>query len=126
MNRLTTETRNTQTMHLDEMTIQDALLTINREDQKVPKAIEQVIPQLSQVITSAIQCFNRGGRIIYIGAGTSGRLGVLDAAECVPTFNTRPEEVVGIIAGGQKAMTVAVEGAEDCLLYTSPSPRDRG
>lgn len=113
MNRLTTETRNTQTMHLDEMTIQDALLTINREDQKVPKAIEQVIPQLSQVITSAIQCFNRGGRIIYIGAGTSGRLGVLDAAECVPTFNTRPEEVVGIIAGGQKAMTVAVEGAED-------------
>ena len=142
MNRLTTETRNTQTMHLDEMTIQDALLTINREDQKVPKAIEQVIPQLSQVITSAIQRFNRGGRIIYIGAGTSGRLGVLDAAECVPTFNTRPEEVVGIIAGGQKAMTVAVEGAEDdseqgaqdlkdiqlndndCLLYTSPSPRD--
>ena len=113
MNRLTTETRNTQTMHLDEMTIQDALLTINREDQKVPKAIEQVIPQLSQVITSAIQRFNRGGRIIYIGAGTSGRLGVLDAAECVPTFNTRPEEVVGIIAGGQKAMTVAVEGAED-------------
>lgn len=113
MNRLTTETRNTQTMHLDEMTIQDALLTINREDQKVPKAIEKVIPQLSQVINSAIQRFNRGGRIIYIGAGTSGRLGVLDAAECVPTFNTRPEEVVGIIAGGQKAMTVAVEGAED-------------
>lgn len=113
MNRLTTETRNTQTMHLDEMTIQDALLTMNHEDQKVPKAIEQVIPQLSQVINSAIQRFNRGGRIIYIGAGTSGRLGVLDAAECVPTFNTRPEEVVGIIAGGQKAMTVAVEGAED-------------
>ena len=106
MNRLTTETRNTQTMHLDEMTIQDALLTMNHEDQKVPKAIEQVIPQLSQVINSAIQRFNRGGRIIYIGAGTSGRLGVLDAAECVPTFNTRPEEVVGIIAGGQKAMTV--------------------
>lgn len=113
MKRLTTETRNTQTMHLDEMDIQDALRTMNLEDQNVPKVIESVIPQLTQVIESAIQRFNHGGRIIYIGAGTSGRLGVLDAAECVPTFNTRPEEVVGIIAGGQEAMMVAVEGAED-------------
>lgn len=113
MNRLTTESRNTQTMHLDEMSILEALKTINHEDQTVPKAIEHVLPELSQVINCAVHRFKNGGRIIYIGAGTSGRLGVLDAAECVPTFNTHPDEVVGIIAGGSKAMTLAVEGAED-------------
>ena len=74
-------------MHLDEMNLSDALKTMNQEDQFVPKAIEPVIPNLTKVIESAIQRFNNGGRIIYIGAGTSGRLGVLDAAECVPTFN---------------------------------------
>ena len=124
MKRLTTETRNTQTMHLDEMDIQDALRTMNLEDQNVPKAIESVLPQLTQVIESAIQRFNHGGRIIYIGAGTSGRLGVLDAAECVPTFNTRPEEVVGIIAGGQEAMMVAVEGAEDNIEQGAQDLKD--
>ena len=86
MNHLTTETRNIQTMHLDEMNLSDALKTMNQEDQFVPKAIEPVIPNLTKVIESAIQRFNNGGRIIYIGAGTSGRLGVLDAAECVPTL----------------------------------------
>lgn len=86
---------------------------MNQEDQFVPKAIEPVIPNLTKVIESAIQRFNNGGRIIYIGAGTSGRLGVLDAAECVPTFNVSPNDIIGIIAGGQKAMTVAIEGAED-------------
>ena len=79
MNHLTTETRNIQTMHLDEMNLSDALKTMNQEDQLVPKAIEPVIPNLTKVIESAIQRFNNGGRIIYIGAGTSGRLGVLDA-----------------------------------------------
>ncbi len=113
MNHLTTETRNIQTMHLDEMNLSDALKTMNQEDQLVPKAIEPVIPNLTKVIESAIQRFNNGGRIIYIGAGTSGRLGVLDAAECVPTFNVSPNDIIGIIAGGQKAMTVAIEGAED-------------
>ena len=113
MNHLTTETRNIQTMHLDEMNLSDALKTMNQEDQFVPKAIEPVIPNLTKVIESAIQRFNNGGRIIYIGAGTSGRLGVLDAAECVPTFNVSPNDIIGIIAGGQKAMTVAIEGAED-------------
>lgn len=102
MNHLTTETRNIQTMHLDEMNLSDALKTMNQEDQFVPKAIEPVIPNLTKVIESAIQRFNNGGRIIYIGAGTSGRLGVLDAAECVPTFNVSPNDIIGIIAGGQK------------------------
>ena len=113
MNHLTTETRNAQTMHLDEIDIHEALKTMNAEDQVVPKAIEHVIPELTQVIKNAIERFNHNGRIIYIGAGTSGRLGVLDAAECVPTFNTSPDEVIGIIAGGQQAMTTAIEGAED-------------
>ena len=102
MNHLTTETRNAQTMHLDEIDIHEALKTMNAEDQVVPKAIEHVIPELTQVIKNAIKRFNHNGRIIYIGAGTSGRLGVLDAAECVPTFNTSPDEVIGIIAGGNK------------------------
>lgn len=113
MNDLTTESRNAQTMHLDEMSIQDALKTMNQEDQLVPKAIESIIPKLTNVINESIAKFSQHGRLIYIGAGTSGRLGVLDAAECVPTFNTSPNEVIGIIAGGPKAMTEAVEGAED-------------
>lgn len=113
MNHLTTESRNTETMHLDEMSIQEALQTMNDEDQFVAKAIEPIIPELTKVIKEAISKFKKHGRLIYIGAGTSGRLGVLDAAECVPTFNTSPDEVIDIIAGGSKAMTEAVEGAED-------------
>lgn len=113
MNNLTTESRNNETMHLDEMSVLEALKTINKQDQKVPQAVSEVIPQLNEIITRSIQQFSQGGRLIYIGAGTSGRLGVLDAAECIPTFNTKPGEVIGIIAGGEKAMTIAVEGAED-------------
>ena len=87
MEHLTTESRNTQTMHLDEMSILEALKTINKEE-LVAKAIEPILPQLNRVIEQTITRFRDGGRLIYIGAGTSGRLGVLDAAECVPTFNT--------------------------------------
>lgn len=113
MSDLTTESRNKATMHLDEMSITEILKTMNDEDQKVPQHIRKVIPDLTKVIEITTKQFRAGGRIIYIGAGTSGRLGVLDAAECVPTFNTSPDEVIGLIAGGQRAMTVAVEGAED-------------
>lgn len=113
MTHLSTEKRNDATQHLDEMTIQEALTVMNQEDQKVALCIEQLLPQLAEVVNLTTQQFNQGGRIIYIGAGTSGRLGVLDAAECVPTFNTTPEEVIGLIAGGQQAMTQAIEGAED-------------
>ncbi|MCE5021777.1 N-acetylmuramic acid 6-phosphate etherase [Staphylococcus haemolyticus] len=113
MEHLTTESRNTQTMHLDEMSILEALKTMNKEDQLVAKAIEPILSQLNRVIEQTITRFRDGGRLIYIGAGTSGRLGVLDAAECVPTFNTHPNEVIGLIAGGQQAMTEAIEGAED-------------
>jgi N-acetylmuramic acid 6-phosphate etherase len=113
VNHLSTEKRNDATQHLDEMSIQEALTVMNREDQKVALCIEQLLPQIAEVVNLTTQQFNQGGRIIYIGAGTSGRLGVLDAAECVPTFNTTPEEVIGLIAGGQEAMTQAIEGAED-------------
>ncbi|OEL04169.1 N-acetylmuramic acid 6-phosphate etherase [Staphylococcus casei] len=113
MNHLITESRNENTMQLDEMTIHQALETMNNEDQKVPQQIKQVLPELTRVIEITTHQFKNGGRIIYMGAGTSGRLGVLDAAECVPTFNTTPNDFIGLIAGGQRAMTVAVEGAED-------------
>ncbi|RIP37429.1 N-acetylmuramic acid 6-phosphate etherase [Staphylococcus gallinarum] len=113
MKQISTESRNEASMHLDEMTIIEALQTMNREDKKVPQEINKIIPQLADVIDVTINRFNNGGRIIYLGAGTSGRLGVLDAAECVPTFNTSLNEVIGLIAGGQRALTVAVEGAED-------------
>ncbi|MCD5002303.1 N-acetylmuramic acid 6-phosphate etherase [Enterococcus saccharolyticus] len=113
LEHLTTETRNTNTMNLDEMSVMDILKTMNAEDQQVPLAIGKVLPQIEAVVQQIIQAFNQKGRLIYMGAGTSGRLGVLDAAECVPTFGTEPEMVQGLIAGGMKAMTVAVEGAED-------------
>lgn len=113
MENSTTEARNEATMHLDEMTVEEALITMNKEDQQVPLAVRKAIPQLTKVIKKTIAQYKKGGRLIYIGAGTSGRLGVLDAAECVPTFNTDPHEIIGIIAGGQHAMTMAVEGAED-------------
>lgn len=113
LTNLTTETRNQRTLNLDQMSIQDILSIMNEEDQTVPHAIKQSLPQIEAVVTKIIEAFNQKGRLIYIGAGTSGRLGILDAAECVPTFGTEPEMVQGLIAGGMRAMTVAVEGAED-------------
>ncbi|MCF1616890.1 N-acetylmuramic acid 6-phosphate etherase [Tetragenococcus koreensis] len=102
-------------MALDDMSILEVLQTMNDEDKSVPFAIEKALPQIQKTVEQIIQTFNKKGRLFYIGAGTSGRLGVLDAAECVPTFGTEPEMVQGLIAGGMKAMTVAVEGTEDSL-----------
>ncbi|MCI9659157.1 MAG: N-acetylmuramic acid 6-phosphate etherase [Lachnospiraceae bacterium] len=110
---LTTETRNADTMNLDRMTPEEFVRVMNREDQKVAKAVEKVLPQIAQAIAWAVEALEKGGRIIYVGAGTSGRLGILDAAECPPTFGVSPNQVVGIIAGGTKALTEAVERAED-------------
>ncbi|WP_261806002.1 N-acetylmuramic acid 6-phosphate etherase [Lapidilactobacillus luobeiensis] len=110
-----TEERNALTMHIDTLSTKDVLTLINGQDQQVPKVISQpeIIAAITQVVDAIVACFKQGGRLFYIGAGTSGRLGVLDAAECVPTFGTSPEMVQGLIAGGQVAMTEAVEGAED-------------
>lgn len=113
LDKLTTETRNHQTMNLDELTTKEVVQLMNEEDKKVAYAVEKELSAISTVAEAIIESFKKGGRLIYMGAGTSGRLGVLDAAECVPTFSVEPTMVQGLIAGGMKAMTVAVEGAED-------------
>ncbi|MBP3040429.1 N-acetylmuramic acid 6-phosphate etherase [Bacillaceae bacterium Marseille-Q3522] len=111
--RLTTEQQNEATKHLDEMSIMDILKVINQEDKLVPTAVETQLGQIEKAIDLIVNSFNNNGRLIYIGAGTSGRMGVLDAVECPPTFGTEPEMVQGIIAGGNGAIIKAVEGAED-------------
>lgn len=113
INKLSTEGINERTEDLDILPIYEALKIMNEEDQKVALAVEKELGQIEKAVTVIIEAFNRGGRLIYMGAGTSGRLGVLDAVECPPTFATPPEMVVGLIAGGEKAFVKAVEGAED-------------
>lgn len=110
---LTTESRNPDTMRLDQMTPLEIATVMNREDEKAVRAVREVLPQIGKAIEWAADSLRAGGRIIYIGAGTSGRLGVLDAVECPPTFGVPRDLVVGLIAGGDKAFVEAVEGAED-------------
>lgn len=100
-------------MQLDEMSLKQILETMNEEDNSVPIAVANELAHIEKVVESVIQSFKVGGRLIYVGAGTSGRLGILDAVECVPTFGVSPETVLGFIAGGMEAFTIAVEGAED-------------
>ena len=121
---LTTERQNQHTLRLDELSIHDACRLMNEEDAQVVPAVREVLPIIEKVIEKVIAAFRQGGRLIYMGAGTSGRLGVLDAAECVPTFGVEPTMVVGLIAGGQPAMTVAVEGAEDSLTLAEEDLRN--
>lgn len=113
LDKLTTELRNPRTMNLDEMSTLDILRTMNQEDESVLEAIDKQLSNIEKAVQFAIESFNNKGRLIYIGAGTSGRLGILDAVECVPTFGTDPEMVQGLIAGGKQAIYEAVEGAED-------------
>nr|WP_226527467.1 N-acetylmuramic acid 6-phosphate etherase [Metabacillus niabensis] len=110
---LTTESRNDQTMHIDTADTSEILRIMNEEDQKVAIAVQKVLPDVEVAIKYSFESLKNGGRLIYIGAGTSGRLGVLDAVECPPTFSTAPDLVQGIMAGGEKAFVKAVEGAED-------------
>lgn len=113
--KLTTESRNKYSSKLDTLTPEQFVEVMNTEDQKVAEQIKLENNAIAELIKRAITGLNNGGRLIYMGAGTSGRLGVLDAAECVPTFGVTPDVVIGLIAGGSEAMTVAVEGAEDNL-----------
>lgn len=113
MDYLTTEQNNPDSVAIDQMDPIEIARLMNREDHKVIVAVEKVLPAIAQAIDLVTQRVEMGGRLIYIGAGTSGRLGVLDASECPPTFNTPPSLVVGLIAGGHKALTTAIEGAED-------------
>ena len=111
--KLATEQRNAASEHIDRLPTLDMVLLINNEDKKVAEAVEAVCPQIADAIDGIYARMQRGGRLIYTGCGTSGRLGVLDAAECPPTYSTDPELVRAVIAGGYGAMFAAVEGAED-------------
>ncbi|MBQ6759740.1 MAG: N-acetylmuramic acid 6-phosphate etherase [Selenomonadaceae bacterium] len=110
---LTTEKVNPATAHIDECTTLEMVKLINDEDKKVAAAVENVLPEVAKAVDAIAESFLRGGRLFYIGAGTSGRLGVLDASECPPTFGVKPDMVQGLIAGGEGALIHAVEGAED-------------
>lgn len=113
IDNLTTETRNKNTMNLDEMSGIEIAQVMNNEDAKVAGAISDIVTEIGKAIEIIAEQFRKGGRLIYTGAGTSGRLGVLDAVECMPTFGVDDEMVIGLIAGGEKAFVKAVEGAED-------------
>jgi N-acetylmuramic acid 6-phosphate etherase len=113
MDHLTTEQNNPESVSIDQMDPIQIAMLMNREDLKVVAAVERVLPDIARAIEIVTERVQAGGRLIYIGAGTSGRLGVLDASECPPTFNTPPALVVGLIAGGHRALTNAIEGAED-------------
>jgi len=115
LDKLSTENRNNKTTQLDEMSVRGILEVMNQEDSSVPSTIANELDHIEIVVESVVGSFQIGGRLIYVGAGTSGRLGILDAVECVPTFGVSPEMVRGFIAGGMKAFTVAVEGAEDSV-----------
>ena len=113
LDNLLTEARNPQTMELDSMTPLEIVTAMNREDARVPESIRPQLPNIARCVAWATEAIRSGGRLIYMGAGTSGRLGVLDAVECPPTFGVSPDVVVGLIAGGERAFVKAVEGAED-------------
>jgi N-acetylmuramic acid 6-phosphate etherase len=110
---LTTEQRNHTSMDIDSRSIEDILVLVNNEDKKVAFAVETQLPYIAEAVKLVIEALRNEGRLIYVGAGTSGRLGVIDAVECPPTFGINPEMIQGLIAGGQKAMFRAQEGAED-------------
>ncbi|CAN7653638.1 N-acetylmuramic acid 6-phosphate etherase [Rhizobium rhizogenes] len=113
LEQLVSEGRNPNTMHIDLLPTFDILREINYEDQTVPTAVEKVIPAIAAAVNQIVTAFQKGGRLIYMGAGTSGRLGVLDASECPPTFSVPPDMVIGLIAGGPEALRNSIEGAED-------------
>ncbi|MGL5655858.1 MAG: N-acetylmuramic acid 6-phosphate etherase [Fusobacteriaceae bacterium] len=113
LNAMVTEGRNKNSMNIDTLSTLELVKIINEEDKKVAVAVEAELNNVAKSIDKIVDSFKNGGRLIYIGAGTSGRLGILDASECPPTYGTSPEMVIGIIAGGEKAILKAVENAED-------------
>ncbi|MDO4431011.1 MAG: N-acetylmuramic acid 6-phosphate etherase [Lonepinella koalarum] len=113
LEQMITEQRNPDSMNLDSLSALEIVSLINQEDRKVAEAVQSTLPQIAQAVEKIVTAFQRGGRLVYMGAGTSGRLGVLDASECPPTYGVPPEMVVGIIAGGDRALRHPIEGAED-------------
>ncbi|MDH2067722.1 N-acetylmuramic acid 6-phosphate etherase [Pantoea sp. GD03673] len=113
LSQMITEGRNPASQNIDELSTDAMLRVINDEDKKVALAVEAIVPQIAAAVDAICAAFQAGGRLIYCGAGTSGRLGILDASECPPTFGTPREQVIGLIAGGHTAILQAVENAED-------------
>lgn len=113
LSHLVSEGRNPDTMDIDLQPSIEIVKRLNQQDKSVPLAVEKVLPEVAQAVDKIVEAFQVGGRLIYLGAGTSGRLGVLDASECPPTFGVSDQMVIGLIAGGQEAMFKAKEGAED-------------
>lgn len=113
LNALTTESRNARTMELDTLSALEIVTVMNQEDRLVPRAMEDALPAIARCAELAARTIQSGGRLVYMGAGTSGRLGVLDAVECPPTFGVSPETVVGLVAGGATAFDRPIEDAED-------------
>ena len=109
----TTEQRNPATLEIDRLSTAEILAVMNQEDARVPLAVQEALPQIARAVDEIVARWRRGGRLLYFGAGTSGRLGVLDASECPPTFSSPPEQVQGFIAGGDRALRRPVEAAED-------------
>jgi N-acetylmuramic acid 6-phosphate etherase len=109
----TTEQRNEASLNIDRGTSLEIVRIINNEDKKVPPAIEKILPDIAAFVDEIVTVFKKGGRLVYLGAGTSGRLGVLDASECPPTYGVEPGMVQGLIAGGRAALTDSIEGVED-------------
>lgn len=126
LEKLLTEKRNPRSMALDQMSNLEIITLMNQEDYQVIETIKKNTESINQVIEDVVAVFKNGGRLFYIGAGTSGRLGILDAVECVPTFSTNPEMVQGLIAGGVTALTEAVEGSEDSLSLAEADLRQVG
>lgn len=126
LKNLATEQRNPRSEHIDTASIEDILHIINTEDHRVPIAVREEIPHIAQAVELIVEAFESGGRLFYVGAGTSGRLGILDASECPPTFGSPPDMVQGIIAGGPQAVFRSQEGAEDVADDGAQALRDAG
>ncbi|MHC5232529.1 N-acetylmuramic acid 6-phosphate etherase [Brucella sp. LJL56] len=126
LERLVSEERNPSTMDIDLLSSLAIVRRINNEDHRVPTAVENVLPHVAQAVDKIVEAFRSGGRLIYMGAGTSGRLGVLDASECPPTFSVPEGMVIGLIAGGVNALQHAIEGAEDNPSLGESDLRDIG
>ena len=123
---LVTEQRNPRSMNIDKASVEEILAIINTEDRSVPHAVAQELPYIAEAVKIVTAALESDGRLFYVGAGTSGRLGILDASECPPTFGTSPETIQGIIAGGKEAVFRAQEGAEDVASHGAEALRAAG
>ncbi|MFD1018347.1 N-acetylmuramic acid 6-phosphate etherase [Thalassobacillus hwangdonensis] len=126
LTKLTTEMYNPKSANLDQMSIKEILTLMNEEDTLIPKAIKQILPEIEKTVEAVCDSISSGGRLFYTGAGTSGRIGLLDAVECPPTFSTKADLVQAVLAGGNRAVMVAVEGAEDDEQLAEVEMKERG